>query len=294
MIRNASPDPFLQIQADGKIIQTDRISGAKKESKLTPAELQDLLRFVVYENDFLNADPKKVQPAAGKVPAIVTDGTITTIRVHANNKQHEASYYMVSFALANNPNAKPLVQYAAVEWRLNQLAYFVGLAPAADANPPAAIALPKDPKAVVLSMTVSHKEIPTRKEVRPDGGMNIFQGSPRTDQVLQIQADGKVLVTNRVSGAKKETQLTASQLQDVLRFMIRDNDFFNQASIKLPDKDNPDARKLVISVQTGDKQHEVSVDGRWVDAKGKIGTTCSWLNNLARTYVWPSGTGWEY
>jgi RNA polymerase sigma factor (sigma-70 family) len=294
MIRNASPDPFLQIQADGKVIQTDRVSGAKKESKLTPAELQDLLRFVVYENDFLNADPKKAQAAPGKVAAIVTDGTTTTIRIHANDKQHEASYYMVSFALTNNPNAKPLVQYAAVEWRLNQLAYFMGLAPAADGNPPAAIALPKDPKAVVLSMTVSHKEIPTRKEVRPDGGTNIFQGSPRADQVLQIQADGKVLVINRLSGAKKETQLTALQLQDVLRFVIRDNDFFNQASVKLPDKDNPDARKLVISMQTGDKQHEVSVDGRWVDAKGKIGTTCSWLNNLARTYVWPSGTGWEY
>jgi RNA polymerase sigma factor (sigma-70 family) len=293
MIANKTADPFLQIQADGKVIQTDRISGAKKESKLTPAELQELLRFVVYQNDFLNADPKKVPPG-GNLPVAVTDGTTTTIRVHANNKQHEASCYMASFALANNPNAKPLVQYAAVEWRLNQLAYFVGLAPVADANPPAAIALPKDPKAVVLSMTVSHKEIPTRKEVRPDGGTNIFQGSPRADQVLQIQADGKVLVTNRVSGAKKETQLTASQLQDVLRFMIRENDFFNQASIKLPDKDNADARKLVISVQTGDKQHEVSVDGRWVDAKGKIGPTCSWLNNLARTYVWPSGTGWEY
>lgn len=297
MIRNATNEPYLQIQADGKVTRTDRISGAKKESKLTAAELQDLLRFVILENDFFNVDRQKMATAPGKGPiSVVTDGTTTTIRVHANDKEHEAGYYMASFARGNNPN-KPLLQYATIEWRLNQLGYLMELAPAAgDANAgKTAIAVPKHSKAVVLSMSVSHKEIPTRKDFRPDGSVKaIYQGSPRADQVLQIQADGKVIATNRISGGKKEAQLTALQLQDLLRFVIQENDFFNQEPIKLADKDNPDSRKLTITVNTAEKKHEVSIDGRPVDGKGKIVKTYSWLDNLARTYVWPSGTGWEY
>src|SRR5262249_55472202 len=130
--------------------------------------------------------------------------------------------------------------------------------------------------------------------VRPDGGMSIFQGSPRADQILQIQADGRVLVTNRIDGGKKEAKLTALQLQDVLRFVIQENDFFNQKSVKLPEKDNPDARKLVLSVAADDKQHEIIFEGRPVDSQAKIAKVSMWLDNLARTHVWPSGSGWGY
>ncbi|OAI50285.1 hypothetical protein AYO44_05725 [Planctomycetaceae bacterium SCGC AG-212-F19] len=302
MIRNASPDPFLQIQADGKVIRTDRITGGKRESKLTPAELQDLLYFVIKENDFFTltqktmADAVQAAQAGQQFGIAVGDGCSTVISIDANDKRHEANYYAADVYLKAYPKAKPLAQYATVEWRLNQLAYLTELAPAAG-DPNAGkrtITLPKDPKAVVLSLNLSHKEIATRTEARPNGGVTTYQGIPRADQVLQIQADGKVIVTNRITGVKKEAQLTAAQLQDVLRFVILENDFFNQASFKLPEKDNPDARKWVISVNADDKQHEVSLDGRPADPKGKITKTYTWLDNLARTYVWPSGSGWEY
>src|SRR5262249_25161151 len=151
--------------------------------------------------------------------------------------------YAASTYQKQYPNVKPLDQFVAIEWRLDQLGYLMGLAPlAGDAEAgKRGVALPKDPKAGILSMSASHKEIPTRKV-----GNATFQGIPRADQVLQIQADGAVLATNRVSGTRKELKLTALQLQDVLRFVIQDNEFFRQSSVKLPEKDNPDAWKMVI------------------------------------------------
>jgi RNA polymerase sigma factor (sigma-70 family) len=298
MLKNASPEPFLLIQADGKVIRTDRVTGAKRESRLSPLELQELLRFVIQDNDFFNVDRKKIdagvaQAQAGKPFGIaVGDGRTTGIRVDANNKRHDVSSYAAATQQAQYPKVKPLAQFVAIEWRLDQLGYLMELAPLAGEAAKKPITLPKDPKAVVLSISVSHKEIPTRKEARPNGGFNIYQGSPRADQTLEIQADGRMLVSNRVNGTKKEAKLTALQVQDLLRFVIQDNDFFNQSSAKLADNDNPDARKFVISVNADDKQHQVSVDGPPFD-KGKVSKVYSWLNTLARTYVWPSGNGWE-
>src|SRR5437660_760972 len=84
--------------------------------------------------------------------------------------------------------------------------------PAGDkkADPKAAIVLPKDPKAVVLSYD-------------PGAGGFIRKGEP---PYLKIQADGQVTMTSLVDGSKKETKLRADQVQDLLRFVIKDNDFF--------------------------------------------------------------------
>jgi hypothetical protein len=297
-IRNASPDPFLQILADGKVIRTDRISGAKRESRLTPAELQEILRFVIQQNDFFNVtgqaiEAGKQQAQAGKQFGIaVGDGRTSTIHVHANDKQHDANCYAAGTFLGQYPNVKPLAQFVAIESRLDQLAYITELAPQAGEAAKAAIPLPNDPRAVVLSLSMSHKEIPTRKEARAGGGFSIYQGSPRADQVLQIHADGTVIVNNRAAGSSKEFKLSAAQLQDVLRFVIQENEFFKQNSIKVADKDNPDARKVVLTVHADARQHEVSMDGRPVDANAKFTKTYTWLDNLARNYVGPAG--WQY
>jgi RNA polymerase sigma factor (sigma-70 family) len=297
-LRNASPDPFLQIMADGKVIRTDRISGAKRESRLTPAELQELLRFVIQQNDFFNVtgnaiEAGKQQAQAGKAVAIaVGDGRTSGIHVQANDKQHDVSCYAASTFQGQFPNVKPLAQFVAVESRLDQLAYILEVAPQAGEAARPAVALPNDPKAVVLSLTMSHKEIATRKEARPGGGFAIYQGSPRADQVLQIQADGTVIVNNRAASASKEFKLNAAQLQDVLRFVIQENEFFTQNSVKLAEKDNPDARKLVLTLNADGKQHEISIDGRPADAKSKLTKSYTWLDNLARNYV--GSAGWQY
>jgi len=127
MIRNKTTDPYLQIQADGRVILTNRIDGTKKESKLTAGQLQDLLRFVIQENDIFNVDATKIQDEIKAQqkngPAIrVGDGITSRLVIKANNKEHEVSYYAAGTFAKQYPKVKTLAQFAAVEGRLHELA----------------------------------------------------------------------------------------------------------------------------------------------------------------------------
>jgi hypothetical protein len=118
------------------------------------------------------------------------------------------------------------------------------------------VVLPKDPKAVVLSYD-------------PGAGGFVRKGPP---PYLQILADGQVTVTNLFDGSKKETKITAKELEDLLRFAIHDNDFFNVTEAKIADAIKAEMAKgtaiavggagtSVIKVQANDKKHEVSYRG---------------------------------
>jgi hypothetical protein len=114
------------------------------------------------------------------------------------------------------------------------------------------IALPKDPKAVVLSYD-------------PGAGGFIRKGEA---PYLKIKADGQITVTSLVDGSKKETKLTAKELDDLLRFVIQEKDFFNLSEMKIADAVKDASKKgpfiavggagtTVIGVEANGKKHEV-------------------------------------
>ena len=120
-------------------------------------------------------------------------------------------------------------------------------------DPKAPVALPKDPKAVVLSYD-------------PGAGGFVRKGPP---PYLRIQADGQVTVTNLHDGSQKETKLTAKELDELLRFVVRDKDFFNITEARIAEGVKEAAGKgpfiavggagtSVIAVQADGKKHEVS------------------------------------
>lgn len=122
-----------------------------------------------------------------------------------------------------------------------------------DAKP---IVLPKDPKAIVLTYD-------------PGAGGFIRKGEA---PYLRIQADGQVTVTNLHDGTKKESKLTAKELEDLLRFVVQEKDFFNVTEMKIGDgikKDYPNgpfiavggAGTSVISVQLEGKKHQAQYRG---------------------------------
>lgn len=130
-ILNKTPDPYLLVRADGRVVVTNRATGAKKESKLTSEQLLDLLRFVVRDNDFFTLDQKtiaaSVQAAEAGQPlrAQVSDAASTTISVRLSGKEHDAGYSAAHTYSTMIPKAKALGQYAAIERRLLEFALAV-------------------------------------------------------------------------------------------------------------------------------------------------------------------------
>jgi hypothetical protein len=119
--------PYLKIQADGQVTVTSLFDGSKMEGKLTPKELQDLLRFVVQEKAFFDLSEKKIADAIKDAypngPFIAVGGAGTSvIAVQANGKKHEVSYRAAAAFQQAYPKADELARFAAVEKRLSELA----------------------------------------------------------------------------------------------------------------------------------------------------------------------------
>jgi hypothetical protein len=132
--------------------------------------------------------------------------------------------------------------------------------PASDSRadaPKPKIVLPKDPKAVVLSYD-------------PGNGGFVRKGPP---PYLQVRADGQVTVVSPFDGSRKERKLTAKELDDLLRFILHDKDFFNLTAAKITDGINKEAAATgkfiaiggagiaVIEVHANGKDHEVKFRG---------------------------------
>ena len=76
---------------------TSVFDGSKKESKLTPKQLDDLLRFVIRDKDFFKITEARInegiKAAADNGPFLAIGGAGTSvISVHVNGKQHEVKY----------------------------------------------------------------------------------------------------------------------------------------------------------------------------------------------------------
>jgi hypothetical protein len=120
------PPPYLQIQADGQVTVVNLFDGSKKEAKLTAKELDELLRFVVHDEDLFNVTEKKIdegiKEASAKGPFIAIGGAGTAvIGVQVNGKKHEVKYRGASAYLATYPKVEVLAKFVAVEKRLSDL-----------------------------------------------------------------------------------------------------------------------------------------------------------------------------
>jgi hypothetical protein len=119
--------PYLRIQADGTVTVTNLHDGARKEAKLTAKELDDLLQFIVKEQDFLKVTKEAIdagiKEASKNGPFIAVGGAGTgVIGVQVNGEKHEVSFRGASAYLQAYPKVVPLARYVAVEKRLNTIA----------------------------------------------------------------------------------------------------------------------------------------------------------------------------
>jgi hypothetical protein len=121
------PAPYLKIQADGQVLVTNLHDGSKKEAKLTANQLQELLAFIIQENDFFKLTKAKIEDgikeAYPKGPFIAVGGAGTSvISVQANGKRHEVSFRAASAYARTYPKVRPLAQFAAIERWLSDYA----------------------------------------------------------------------------------------------------------------------------------------------------------------------------
>lgn len=126
MIKNKTDAPFLQIQADGRVVVTDRTTGEQKETKLTAEKLQDLLRFVVQEQDFLDLTDKKITEAVtdyrkGKPLVAFSDVSHFKVRIQANDKEQTVACTS-GYTDKERRDVKLLARFFAVNQRLLDLA----------------------------------------------------------------------------------------------------------------------------------------------------------------------------
>jgi hypothetical protein len=122
--------PYLKIQADGSVTVTNLHTAAKKEAKLTAKELDDLVRFILVEQKFLDLSEKKmtdaITKAAGKGPFIAVGGAgASKILVEANDKKHEVSFRAASAYLGAYPKVELVPQFVAIEKRLGEFARMI-------------------------------------------------------------------------------------------------------------------------------------------------------------------------
>lgn len=118
--------PYLRVQADGQVTVVSVFDGSKTEGKLTPKELDELLRFVVQDKDFLAVTEAKIADgitdAAGKGPFLAVSGAGTSAIVVTNDgKTHGVSYRGAASFLQAYPKVDPLARFVAVEKRLAEL-----------------------------------------------------------------------------------------------------------------------------------------------------------------------------
>jgi hypothetical protein len=120
--------PHLTVLADGRIIAVEtRAADSTMESRLSPAELQDLLRFAINEQRFFGIDGAAVkrkmdaEDARCGVSLGVDDAATTRIRIATAAGSHEASIYALGTYALYHSNIPELGQLRAIERRLSRI-----------------------------------------------------------------------------------------------------------------------------------------------------------------------------
>lgn len=133
-----SEAPWLTVRADGSVEMPDRFGQGKDfTAKITPEELQALLRDVVAATKFLEIDPKELakkyeaamnpKPAPGGVvqpPLRIADAPVTEITVHLKDKTNTVSQYALSM-YAGQFKIDEMTRLAAAEKAIKQFTNIV-------------------------------------------------------------------------------------------------------------------------------------------------------------------------
>jgi hypothetical protein len=115
-----SPEPFLTIRADGRVQVVDVVNySPESQGVLTPADLQDLLRFMIQEQDFFSLDPEgtyePLPPEMANFRVYLDHGSRPFVFVQTAERRHRA---LVDLATMRKPSA----QFVAVDKRLRRVA----------------------------------------------------------------------------------------------------------------------------------------------------------------------------
>jgi hypothetical protein len=115
-----SPEPFLTIRADGHVRVVDVVNDSPdSQGVLTPADLQDLLRFIIEEQNFFSLDPEgtyePLPPEMANFRVHIDHARMPFIIVRTAERQHRT---LVDLSTLRKPSA----QFAAVDKRLRRVA----------------------------------------------------------------------------------------------------------------------------------------------------------------------------
>ena len=120
--------PRLTIQADGNATVVDPMGELPtRKYKLSGAEVQDLLREIVSEENFFKIDHAEISRAIEEeerkagVSRSVFDATTTVIRIKTADREQELRFNDLSAWASRYPTIQPLQQLKNVEKRLERL-----------------------------------------------------------------------------------------------------------------------------------------------------------------------------
>ena len=121
-------NPVLTIRADGSVTISDALGRTKDiETSISGEEVQDLLRFSLKEQSFLDFNTGDALQAIAAQNALcgrftrVEEGATTIIRIRTLDLDHEARFNSLGVFAETYPGVKPLGQLWTVERKLNDL-----------------------------------------------------------------------------------------------------------------------------------------------------------------------------
>ena len=119
-VPNRRAEPALLVRADGRVSATEAFNPGTFEDRITPAEFQELLHFIIADQHFFefNAEEVNGELNVQRRRIIIDDVSTTHIRIKTRDREMEASFYALGFYAEMHPSIKPLVQLAAIEQRL--------------------------------------------------------------------------------------------------------------------------------------------------------------------------------
>lgn len=121
-------EPALTIQADGTVILGAPFGQRKRiEAKIDQNELQELLRYLLDDQQMAKFDSAKVKDAVraeqqkkGGLAIAIADASTPYLLVNADGKEYEAKYYALGMMASQYPAVKELARFEAARKRLEQ------------------------------------------------------------------------------------------------------------------------------------------------------------------------------
>ena len=120
--------PMLKIKRDGEVIVTNPVDGTEKTGKLKEKELNDLLSFIVHDQEFLtltaamiDEDLNALARSSGGFTDVRGIGT-SVISVQLADKQNQVNYRAAMIYHSKHPKSEQIARFALTEKKLQDIA----------------------------------------------------------------------------------------------------------------------------------------------------------------------------